>query len=224
MKNPLTMASLFRGTILLGALALGTLGAGCSSEPPHPQLTLTSADHGRPFTQQFSSAYISRNPDGESDLVLLDRAAEQAMGGAPVDSPVRQVLHLRVLWNPNHDQKAEHSSGSNATIRWYVMGNTPQSSSDILEYSGTAFVLVEDTDNGTDLTIRSATLKPVACRGELQDPVGVCSLAGAIHATSNRQRVRDALNCVRTVVSTNDALPKTPSITAKPENPSSLAR
>ena len=96
-----------------------------------------------------------------------------------------------VLWNPKRDQKAEHNSGSNATIHWYVMGNTPESSCDILEYSGTAFVLVNDSEDGTDLTVRNATIKPVACRGTLQDPVGSCTLSGTIHATENRPRVRE---------------------------------
>jgi hypothetical protein len=223
MKNSPTV-SLFRGAALIAAMALSVLGTGCASEGPHPQLMLTSVGHDRTFAQQFSHAFVSRDPDGTTDLVLVDRAAEGALIGMNGSAPVRQIMHLRVLWNPKRDQKAEHASGSNATVHWYVMGNTPQSSCDILEYSGTAFVLVNDSEDGTDLTIRNATIKLVACRGDLQDPVGSCTLAGTIHATENRGRVREVLNCVCTVVSANDNLPRNLSSTAKPERPSSLAR
>jgi len=223
MKNAFPTTSLFRGAALM-AIALGALAAGCASEAPHSQLTLTSVEHDRTFAQQFSHAFVSRDPDGTTDLVLLDRAAEGALIGTKGNAPVRQIMHLRVLWNPKRDQKAEHNSASNATLHWYVMGNTPDSSCHILEYAGTAFVLVNDSEDGVDLTIRNAAIKPVACRGDLQDPVGSCTMAGAIHATANRRRVREALNSVCTVVSANDNLPRTLSSTARPERPSSLAR
>ena len=225
MKNPLPTASLFRGAAFFAAMAVGAIGVvGCVNEPVHPELTLTSVDHARIFSQQFSKAYISRDRDGGADLVLTDRAAEGALTGMKGDAPVRQVMHLRVLWNPKRDQKAEHTTGSNATVHWYVMGNTPDSTSDILEYAGTAFVLVDDSAEGTEVTVRNASVRLVASRGALQDPVGSCTFQGTIRATENRQRVWEALSSVCTVVTASEDLPRNLSRTAKPETPSSLAR
>jgi hypothetical protein len=224
MKNPVSTASLFRGAALVAVVGLLGIGSGCANEQPQPQLTLQSLEHGQTFTHAFSKAYVSRDRDGDVDLVLLDRAAERAMIGMSGEMPIRQVMHLRVLWNPKRDQKAEHNSASNATVHWYVMGNTPESAADVLEYAGTAFVLVDDSGNGSELTIRNAKIRPVACRGYLQDPVGTSVFQGTIRATENRQRVREALATIRTAVAAINSPPKNLSATARPEVPSSMAQ
>jgi len=209
------------GTLVVLSVAM-FLAAGCGHDQ---QLTLRSMQRGQTFSQPFTAAYCSRDGSGDTDVVLVDRAAEGSLDGHQTAAPVRQVMHIRVLWQPMHDTKADHPSASNATIHWYVMGNTPERSADVLEYAGTAFVVMNGSEDGTELTIRNASVQPVACRGELCDPVGTTAVAGTIHAGKSPRRVRQALSDVRTDIAVANSL--TPSASAahvKAESPSSLVR
>jgi hypothetical protein len=213
----LLTALAYRGAALLIPLGLAAM-AGCAASQAPQELTLRPAGQNKSFVQQFANAYLTRNGDGDVDIVLVDRATEQRLDGAAASSeaPVRQVMHLRVLWNPKRDQKADHSVASNATVHWYVMGNAPSTAADVLEYAGTAFVSIDDDSQPAELTIRNASVRPVACRGGLCDPVGASTIAGTARARADRHRVYQALNSVRTAVARATA--------AKPESPSSLAR
>ena len=182
-------------------------GLGCGSQSTPPQLTLHSAAQNRNFTENFSHAYVTHDMNGDTDVVMLDRAAEGALQGMSNDIPVRQVMHIRVLWNAQSDMASEHMSASNAAVHWYVMGNTAASAGDVLEYAGTAFIVVDQHTNHTELQIRNASMRPVACRGGLCDPIGTTTFQGTIRATENPQRVREALACVRTAVALATAPP-----------------
>lgn len=190
---------------------------GCAAGPAPQELTVHSTGQNKSFVQQFARAYITRNAEGDVDIVLLDQAAERGLDrmAPPGEAPVRQVMHLRVLWNPMRDQKADHSVASNAAIHWYVMGNTPATAADVLEYAGTAFVTIDDGAAPSELTIRNAVLRPVACRGGLCDPVGAATIAGTIHVRRDRKRVYQALDTVRSAIAAG---------AANPESASSLAR
>lgn len=217
-KNALS-AIVFRSAALLAPIGL----LGCAGEAPQQELTLQSAAHHCTFIQHFSDAYLSRDGEGDVDVVLIDQAARQRLEGKRCSAPTQQVMHLRILWNPQRDQKADHNSASNATVHWYVMGTTAASESDILEYAGTAFVSIDDS-TPAELSIRNCAVHPVACRGDLCDPVGPSVISGIIHARQDRQRVRQVLSGVRTAVAAANALPAHLSSAAKPESPSSLAR
>lgn len=219
MRKTALPAIVFRAAAFLAPAIL----FGCAGTPEQQQLTLQSTDHRRTFIQQFSNAYLSRDGNGDIDVVLIDRAAELRLQGKPDNAPTQQVMHLRMLWNPQRDQKADHNSASNATVHWYVMGNTAASESDVLEYAGTAFVSIDDS-TPAELSIRNCIIHPVACRGELCDPVGPSVISGIIHARQDRQRVRQVLSGVRATVAAANALPTHISSAAKPESPSSLAR
>jgi hypothetical protein len=224
-KDPFGI-SLFRGAALT-AVGLMFFAMGCAREAYRPQLTLQSLQ-GHSFTQQFCQAYMSHDKDGDTDLVLLDQASEDALTAKKSDvqenPPVRQVMHLRVLWNPKRDQKVEHLSGSNATVHWYVMGNTPETAAHIIEYAGTAFVVIDDSEPQLEFTIRNASISPVACRGDLQDPIGTSTLSGTVRARDSHKRVCDALTAVRIVVAASNGLPNGGGSKVKPEMPSSMVR
>ena len=206
---------------LLIAPTLLCVLTGCAS--PQQQIMLTSQRQNQAYEPQFVSAYTTEDGGGDTDVVLLDRAAEQLLAGHAAESPVQQIMHIRVLWTPNRDLKPDHTSASNATVHWYVLSTNPQAA-DVLEYAGTAFVAVEPTGNGTELKIRNASLRPVACRGTLCDPVGASTLHGTVRATANRARVRAALSGVRTLIAAASALPDSATFHSHPEAPSSLAR
>jgi hypothetical protein len=208
---------------MLFALACAVLGGpGCASDP---QLTLQSSRQHQTFSQQFTAAYASRDAEGNTDLVLMDQAAEQTLAGGRADAPVRQIMHIKVLWQPAGDMKADHMSAVNATVHWYVMGNTPASAADIVEYAGTAFVSLDRDGSQIDATIQNASVRSVACRGCLCDPLGPSTLHGTIRAADSSQRVRQALASVRSAVAAAGSAPDKASFhSPKPESPSSLAR
>ena len=213
--HSLRVSLLFTRVSLL-LIATIPVATGCASDPT---LRLTSARDHRTYSQSFDAAYAARESDGDVDVVLVDDGRGDA---AP--APVRQVMHIRMLWNPTRDLKADHNSASNATIHWYVLGNQPETRADVLEYCGTAFVSLDDSGGTTELTISSATLEPVACRGGLCDPVGRSSVRGTFTAHNDRRRVEQVLGGVRTAVVAANAAARDASFRAKPESPSSSAR
>lgn len=218
MSKTFLRAILFRSGAVLIPIAL----IGCAGTPQQ-ELTLQSPEHHQTFIQRFSNAYLSRTGDGDVDIVLIDRATRQRLDGKSDDAPTRQVMHMRVLWNPKRDQKADHNSASNATVHWYVMGNTHASPAEVLEYEGTAFVSIDDS-TPAELTIRNATVHPVACRGGLCDPVGPSILYGTVHANHDARRVRQVLTEVRSTLAAASGMPANLTSAPKPESPSSRAR
>ncbi|MDB5333094.1 MAG: hypothetical protein JWP03_4245 [Phycisphaerales bacterium] len=171
--------------LLLPAIALlATVGGGCRSQA---NLTVTSDDHRQAYTQPFTQAFCSRCDGGNVDVVLVDRAAEEAMRGETVTAPVKQVMHIQVLWTAAREMKAVTS---NAAIKWYVIGSQPH---DVLEYSGTAFVALASNSDGATLTIRRSSLKPAENHGTLTDPVGASHMEGTITAHVDEQTVNRLL-------------------------------
>jgi len=209
------------GVLVLPIVLLTVVG--CASQGGE-QLTLKSQRRGQTLSQPVAGAFLARGAGGDTDLVLLDTAARQALEGGRTDAPVREVMHIRVLWNPARDLKADHSSASNATIHWYVIGNRRESAADVLEYAGTGFVLLDEAQSGTELTIRDAAVRPVACHGKLCDPLGPCNLQGTLRVVADQQRVRQALWGVRAAVAAANTIPNKVAYRPKPERPSSLAR
>ena len=102
---------------------------------------------------------------------------------------------------PGVSSKADHTSSSNATLHWYVLGNTPETANDVIEYSGTGLAILEDDDNNQTLcSVRGASMKMVARRGTLNDPIGSALLTGKIRASQDSARARQALAEVRSTI------------------------
>jgi hypothetical protein len=185
-------------------------GIGCSSQPPADLTVCCSAD-GKSFSQCFTQAYSTLGNNGDADVVLVCGS----------DGPVRQVMHIRVLWKPTRDSKADHDSARNATVHWYVMGQT---AADIIEYDGTAMVVVEPDDHGATLSIRSALLRPVARRGSMRDPIGQTSIHGTIRTADDPDRVRKVLANLRASVVAARSVPGNITLRTHTESPSSSAQ
>jgi len=205
----------------VAGLMLALVMGGCASGPSS-QLTVT-CNQSRSFTQTFSVAYSTQDSDGDTDIVLMDDAARRALDGEPVREPFKQVMHIRVLWKPNRDAHADHSSASNATIHWYVMGTSPKNDG-VLEYAGTAMVVLESGEGSTDVSIRTGTCKAVGSRGAVRDPLGEASLRGSVRARDSLERVRLALKSVGTAIATANKAPTEATARNAPELPSSSAR
>jgi hypothetical protein len=184
-------------------MLLAAIAGGCVAS--QPELKLTSIERHQTWRQDFSHAYARRDEVGNVDVVLVDRAAEQALAGHRSAAPVHQVMYIRMLWTPARDMKAVTT---NAAIKWYVIGrNQPQ---DILEYAGTGFVSFQpESDGVARLSIRNALLKPATeanARGSLTDPVGHSRIEGEIMAQSDDRQVSRVLDELKlTLAAANQA-------------------
>ena len=165
------------------------------------------------YHEMFTQAYASRR-NGDLEIVLADDAAVAAVTGKPTASPVRQILHVHVLWHPDHGLGSGTLSATNATLHWYVFGDPTVRPGDVLEYTGTAFVVTDGDPDSPTITINNATLKCVYQHG-LSDPVGSSHLTGTVTATTDDARVEQLLHEVESA-----AAPSPPSAaTTLPASP-----
>lgn len=180
----------------LAALAVG-LCAGCSST--QNSLTMQSLTQRRDFKEQFNEAYASLNDNGDYDIVLVhdvvgESASESADGVLqPREVSPRQIMHIRVYWLARHGAKLDHPVAANATFRWFIFGDRIDESAELLEYSGGGLVLVAESGGFSYITIRGADLSASLRRGQMDDPLGPCSVNGDITALVDRTRVDELL-------------------------------
>lgn len=177
------------------AIAAGSLSVGCAGHAGG--ITLTCMRTHEKFDQGFSDAYLSHNANGDLDVVLIDSATADALAGHRSAAPVRQILHLRVLWQPERDMKITDAAACNASVHWYVMGGTPKG---MLEYKGTAFVSTTSFNDLVRVTVQNAQVRPMPTSAGLQDPVGPSKLEGAVFAHEDSRIVNQLLNQVNTPV------------------------
>ena len=178
---------------LVRVLALACAGlAACGCASSGPEVNVTPLEGRQTYREAFRTAYSSRDSSGNMDIVLIDDAA----AGVQSAGPVRQMMHVRVLWTPPRDQKAV---ATNAAITWYVLGRSnPQ---DVLAYSGAGFVTMDPDEGGTTtVQIHNALLKPSENHGTLRDPVGISRLEGRFVASDNPTRVARCLAELRGAV------------------------
>ena len=66
-------------------------------------------------------------------------------------TPLRQIVHINVLWRPLSGTR--DSAVSNATIDWYVLNNTADGNDDLLVYQGSGYVTLKPDDDTTIVSI-----------------------------------------------------------------------
>lgn len=175
------------------AIAAVSLSAGCAGHAGG--ITLTSMRTHEKFDQGFADAYLSHNVNGDLDVVLIDSATADALAGRHPTAPVRQILHLRVLWQPERDLKVTDAASCNASVHWYVMGGHPNG---MLEYTGTAFVSTQSFSDLYRVHVQNAEVRPLPTTCGLCDPVGPSILEGAVFAHENAAIVSELLSEVST--------------------------
>jgi hypothetical protein len=157
---------------------------------------MVSMDNRRRFSQTFEQAYISRDPTGDADVVLVRDGADPRCDNPnkPLAPDVcltpRQLVHIRIYWLPLTG-KADHPADTNASIRWCLLGNTPDQAS-MVEYCGSGLVVIDNTRKGAVVSVNKAWMKPASHRGAMFDPLGPSMLDGSIHAVNDPAEV-DAL-------------------------------
>lgn len=188
------MRSLSRPTqhaLLLGiVLSLGSLGCASGHD-----LTLTSLERHQTFRQGFTQAYSSRNASGDTDIVLIDSAAEQGLSGQAAQSPVSQVMHIRLLWSVSREMKAVTS---NSSLKWYVICRSEPPA--VLEYSGVAFVSSSNNDDGMKLKVTNGALSLASKHGNMVDWIGASSLEGNLTAREDHAMVEKILGQLNATV------------------------
>jgi len=188
---------------LLGLLMCAALFAcaGCSST--NNFLNMQSLNRRRDFKERFNEAYAALNDNGDYDIVLvhdvIGESSDESAGGVlePRAVSPRQIMHIRVYWLARHGAKLDHPVAANATFRWYVFGDRLDESAELLRYNGGGLVLVAESGGHSYITIRGADLRATERRGQMDDPLGPCSVNGDITALVDRARVDELINEAR---------------------------
>jgi hypothetical protein len=186
---------------LVVGLMCALVAGGCAlQDDKSPRLQLRSVQTKQVYAQQFDRAYYSSRGTGEYEIVLVDDeaekpAAKKAKAGQPLtpaeESPLRQVVHIRVHWRPLRGTKPDHPSATNAVIDWYVTAPTGDAAraDDRLHYQGAAFVELGTDGNVAKIAITKAQMSLVEAVGSLYDPVGRSVLSGSFTAARNESMV-----------------------------------
>jgi hypothetical protein len=188
-----TMCSLSLGICILSLTGCGNRSA----------LTVQSIERRTHYVTTPTSAYYTRTPQGGYEVVLLhdplDVPAQRSGSGiAPaVEPPLRQVVHLRVLWRPRRTPQQRERLAANASIDWHLFGVGLEGEQDHLHYKGAGFVTIDDSGDSARVLIRRALLKPVSAQGRLADPLGPSQLDGSVIAHRSRAEVARVLDQMR---------------------------
>jgi hypothetical protein len=185
------------------AICAGAILCGCASQPG--DLRMTGIANHRNFRQNFDRAYISKDEAGDADIVLVqdgfasrDDNASTPMAPDNQYTP-RQLVHIRIFWNPMTGAQADHPANTNASLHWCLMGDGADHGG-MLEYAGSGVVLMDRGHNGTNLTIRKAWMKAISQRGNMLDPLGPSLLIGSIYAVDDDQKVQSLLAELKSAV------------------------
>ena len=181
------------------------LAVGCNSHSA--QLLVQSEAKKATYAQTFSQAVAERTEDGTFQFVLVADDARVREGqpsrkqspGKRLDPsqamPLHQVVYVKVLWRPMNC--TDRNVGSNAALDWYVLSDTAGGTRDLLEYQGSAFVMVSPKDDVTKVSIRAGSIKPRWVRGGLTDPIGAARIEGNFTAVNDPARLHELLTATR---------------------------
>ena len=190
------------------AIVLGLFSASGGCAPSKTTVKIDPLDASRPrASQTFSRVYFAPSDMGGYDIVLVEDGirprVQSGKPNAPLQpaevEPLRQVMHLRVLWRPLPGSKPDQPSATNAVIRWVITSNLPRHEADRLEYQGAGFVSIYPNAHAANVLIRSASINPAAHTGELEDLIGRSTLAGTFEAVRNEGIVHDVLASIEPV-------------------------
>jgi hypothetical protein len=144
-----------------------------------------------------------RNAAGDYEVVLLDDPidrAEQGDAGQPLSEqrvpPLKQILHIRLLWQPLPGTRPDSPAATNASLHWYVLGGATAQGTSLIHYTGTAFVAIALNGHGADVTIHNGLLNSTERRGELVDPLKSFRIDGKFEATENESRLNEIMEDV----------------------------
>jgi hypothetical protein len=215
--NFLTSPTFLRNWILCIVALFGTMAVGgCGTTIAHLEISPNTGQ--TPVVQDFPHAYLAVGEDGDDDIALVSEGLipSQTRGHVLEPSqidPLKQIVHIHVLWRPLPGTRADQPTSTNAIIDWYVLSNMPDSSDDRLVYRGAGFITIYPTKRGAHIVIRSASMSISQKTGDLVDPFGPASLAGAFDVIRNDGMAHDV------IASATAPPPAPPILTTQPSAP-----
>lgn len=172
-----------RKALALAVIALGLTG--CAADDGMAHLSVQKSASDDQFVASFDRALFTESPGGVTDLVLLSGeqlpTSPDAAGRA-----VRQVVHVRVLWNPTRTIRLDSPSAGNAMVDWTISaGDT-----DRVTYTGSCWARVSVDGDEADVDLREATVSVRQVKGQMADPLQRAKLSGKFVAKRSDATVR----------------------------------
>lgn len=186
-------------TLLLTPLLLST---GCGKKSP-ATARLTSTTGTYKLEQSFDRAYATKTPDGEYLIVLVDDGLPSELNDDDLltptaQTPVRQVLFVKMNWRAPRGAKNNNPAAANALARWYFFtpsSNPGQAGKDrIVRYDGTAFVRMSqgrDTRWRGNITADTMNLATDTTPTGSPPPIQTATLSASFTAEADIARVND---------------------------------
>ena len=189
-----------RKMLLLGlSVGLGTmLLGGCASDDGTARLNVHRSQSDEQYVASFDRAVFSETKNGQVDLILLSGGAGVAQGSQPVlasadqsggDSGVKEIIHLRVLWEPTRTIHLDSPSASNTSVDWHIIADA----NDRISYTGYCWAMVNIDGDEAKIDLRNATVSVSQVLGNMQDPLKRAQLSGKFIATRSDAMVRSYL-------------------------------
>jgi len=186
--NLKSLRRLFLFTVALAATGCGTTA---------PVVSVNRVTDHTEFKQTFARAYTTRDSAGDYQIVLIDDPLDlptHEQPGAPLKqqhaAPIRQILHIQMLWRPKQGTQPDSAAATNASLHWYVIGDTTAGGPSFIHYAGTAFVAVIPNGPGVEATVKRGLLKKVDERGQLKDPLEEFTLETKFDAVTDDAAAR----------------------------------
>jgi hypothetical protein len=153
----------------LPLLSLALL-AGCAAAPP--SLNVQRDQSTEKFVAKFDRAYYSTASDGQVNLILIaDGAGALATIDRPLEtstaSSVRQIVHVRVLWQQSRAMRLDNPSAANAAVQWHVIA----SPDDRITYAGSAWAALSASGDEAEFDLRNASVSIAQVVGQISDPL-----------------------------------------------------
>lgn len=174
--------------ILLGLL-LSILGiSGCGSSTQTVELRRDHSD--QVFAVTFDRAFYLQTSDGQLEVVLVSGGPSKSSTNQPLvtsgEKSVRQIVHLKILWQKPRGYRIDNPAATNSTLTWYVIAGPH----DRLIYTGSAWTRASQNQGSVELDIRNATLTINRVVGQVQDPLKRVTFAGTLMARRSETAVR----------------------------------
>jgi hypothetical protein len=194
-------------TVLLAALLLAT---GCTKKSP-ATARLTSTTGTYKLQQSFDRAYATKTADGEYLIVLLDDGLPSKLNDDELliptaQTPVRQVLFVKMNWRAPRGAKNNSPAAANALARWYFFtpsSNPGEAGQDrIVRYDGTAFVRMSQGRDARwrgNITADNMTLATTTSPDNPPPPIQTATLSASFTAEADIARVNDLVSSLPAV-------------------------
>jgi len=190
--------------LILGAAGVAcALTCGCGAAGKTPRVTFHSERNGKQYSQPFTQSVFSRNDSGQVQVVLIDQGAHTATKPQgkilqpTTIPPLKEIMTIRLLWQPAYAAKAHDPTAANAAIDWYVIGENSTGVPDQLHYQGAGFVRVSRSGDRASVDLQHGKLTLVSRTGDMEDPLGPVKVFGTFGADRDENLAAATLQDIR---------------------------